>query len=343
MTHRSQPTARPSGPRLSRRHALGLGAFAVAGAVAGLPLARALGRRRLLRRTLPLMGTLAEVAVVTDAGLDEAAAHEAIDAAFARLVFVDRTMSRYRADSDVGRLNAAPRDTVVAVTPETRRVLARAKDFSQATLGAFDPLLGGWTALWDVTERTAPPTVAELADAGRHAELGRHLDLAADGASIARFHDRIDLHLDLGGIAKGFAVDEAARALREAGVHRAFVNVGGDLVALGASDDGDPWRVGVRDPRDPSGTRMLRTLELTDAAVATSGTTERFFEHGGRRYHHLIDSRAAGPWATTRQSVTVRAATCMDADAGATAAFGLAARRTLTDHRWLHDRVDVLA
>jgi len=131
--------------------------------------------------------------------------------------------------------------------------------------------------------------------------------------------------LDLGGIAKGHGVDRAAEALRAHGIDRGLVNVGGDLVAIGESEDGDPWRVGVRAPDDPTG--LERTLEVVDAAVATSGDYERMFHHGGEQYHHLLDPATAAPRRSTTHSVTVIADTCMTADAAATAAFGMSPER----------------
>ena len=134
-----------------------------------------------------------------------------------------------------------------------------------------------------------------------------------------RLTDR-DAAIDLGGIAKGYAVDRAADALRRRGIARGIVNVGGDLYAIGRSEDGDPWRVGIRSPADPGG--LIGTLDVADAAVATSGDYERFFEYRGRRYHHLLDPETAAPRVSAAHSVTIRASSCMDADAAATAVFG---------------------
>jgi thiamine biosynthesis lipoprotein len=173
--------------------------------------------------------------------------------------------------------------------------------------------------LWDVEHRTTPPSAGDLRRlAGRH--LYRALDVEGGARPRVRLTDR-DAAIDLGGIAKGYAVDRAAGALRRRGVTRGIVNVGGDLYAIGRSADGDPWRVGIRSPADPDG--LMGTLEVADAAVATSGDYERFFEYRGRRYHHLLDPETAAPRVSAAHSVTVRASSCMDADAAATAVFGL--------------------
>ncbi len=127
--------------------------------------------------------------------------------------------------------------------------------------------------------------------------------------------------IDLGGIAKGYAVDRAVAALRAHGIERGLVNAGGDLYAVGRSEDGDPWRVGIRHPEDPR--RLLGELAIEDAAVATSGDYERAFRHAGRTFHHLLDPRTAAPREAAPHSVSVQAASCLEADAAATAAFGM--------------------
>jgi thiamine biosynthesis lipoprotein len=125
--------------------------------------------------------------------------------------------------------------------------------------------------------------------------------------------------IDLGGIGKGYGVDRAVAALRSWGIQNALVNVGGDLYALGVSEDGDPWKVGVRSPDDPNG--LATTLTMSDRAVATSGDYQQFFVYGGRRYHHLLDPRTGAPSQARVRSVTVASESCMAADAGATTAF----------------------
>jgi len=300
-------------PRIGRREviALGVGAFLVATLPRGLRRAHTLVRRR-----IPLMGTIAEVAVVHS---DRAMAHTAIAAAFSALRETDALMSHYRRDSDVGRANAGAARGPVRVSPETAYVLERALAWARKTGGAFDPCLGRAVRLWDVKRRRSPPAKARVrALAGR--DLWQALDLDLDDrGGVVRFRDA-GVALDLGGIAKGHGVDRAAAALRAHGIEDGLVNVGGDLRALGVSEDGDPWRVGVRDPADP--TRIHRTLQVRDLAVATSGDYRQYFDHGGGRYHHLLDPRTAAPRAAAAHSLTITAETCLTADAAATASFG---------------------
>ena len=308
------PADAPRGPDRRQFVAFGLGLFVV-GAV---PLA-ARRRPQLVRRSLPVMGTIAELAV---AHADPRYAHAAIDAALAVLQHVERTMTRFTATSDVGRANRGAATAPVPVAPATARVVAEALAWADATDGWYDPAIGGAVALWDVTHRHEPPpadAVERLAGRALH----RAVEVGAQrGEAVLRFHDP-DASVDLGAIAKGYGVDRAVDALRRWGIGHALVNVGGDLHALGTAPSGDPWRIGIQDPDD--GRRLLTTLDVADAAVATSGTYLQFFRHRGRRYHHLLDPLTGAPRATAVRSLTVRADSCMHADVAATALFGMPA------------------
>lgn len=303
------------GPSRREFLAFGAGAFVVA----AIPLAR--GRSRVVRRTLPVMGTIAEFAVVHR---DQRYAHAAIDAAMDELRWVERTMTRFTTSSDVGRANVAAALRPIVVTPQTALVVGEALRWADATRGDFDPAIGGAVELWDVTHRHEPPPERDVERLGGRAlhtqvEVDRH-----HGDAVLRFHDA-DVHLDLGAIAKGYSVDRAIDALRRWGITKALVDVGGDLYALGTGVDGEPWRVGIQDPVDEHA--IAGELAVEDAAVATSGTYVQFFRYRGRRYHHLLDPRTAAPRATAVSSLTVRADSCMHADVAATALYGMAADR----------------
>ena len=310
MTTTRDLIARP----LDRREfvALGLGAFVAA----AIPLARS-RPAAVVRRSMPVMGTIARFAVVHR---DEARAHAAIDGASAELLWVERVMTRFTATSDVGRANRLARRDGVVVTPETAQVTAEALRWADAMDGRYDPALGAVARLWDVGNRHEPPPddrVAELAARRFHraVEVG-----TSAGRSMLRLHDA-GAQLDLGSIAKGFGVDRAVAALRRHGIESALVVAGGDLYALGAAPDGEPWEIGIQSPTDERA--LAGTLRLTDRAVATSGTYRQFFRHRGRRYHHLMDPITARPRATAMQSLTIVADSVMHADAATTALFGL--------------------
>jgi thiamine biosynthesis lipoprotein len=263
------------------------------------------------------MGTIAELQV---AHADERVAEDAIDAALAELLRVERMMTRFRDGSDIGRANLGAGREGIVISTETAAVLEAALRWSSASDGRFDPALGAASELWDVLHRHAPPPAAQVE---RLASRGfwRKVDLSRDGGRArVRFDDR-DVRLDLGGIAKGYGIDRATLALRRKGIAHALVTVGGDLFALGHAPDGEAWQVGIRDPHDLD--RLAGRLAVADRAVTTSGDFERFFTWHGRRYHHLMDPQTAAPRRTVMRSVTVVGPDCMNADAAATSIFGL--------------------
>jgi thiamine biosynthesis lipoprotein len=247
---------------------------------------------------------------------------------------VERLMSRFDPKSDIGRANTAAGRGAVRVDAATAAVVRAALEWAQASDGRFDPALGVVSEVWDVTNRhEPPPATAWRRLAGRALYRGVDVDRWRGEPVVVLAGP--DVHLDLGGIAKGYGIDRAAAALREWGVRDGIVTVGGDLYVLGRRPDGSAWHVGIRSPAEPS--RLIGTFEASDEAVATSGDYERFFRHRGVAYHHLMDPATAAPRRTTMHSVTVKATCCRDADAAATAVFGLekeVAGQLLANRQW---------
>lgn len=310
MTDPRHPIPRPFGRR--EFLALGTGAFALG----SLPIAL---RRHVAvaHRTLPVMGTIAEITV---ADRSEALAQRGVEAAIAELRFVDALMTRFRGDSDIGRANRLAGGEGVTVGGETAEVIETALRWASASEGRFDPAIGAASELWDVTNRHEPPPAEAVQRlAGR--AFWRHVDIERRAGVGTVRYGVPDLHLDLGGIGKGYSLDRAVQALRALGIRHAIVNLGGDLYALGESPEGGPWRVGIKSPEDLGS--VVRTLEVSNRAVATSGDYERFFRYGGERFHHLIDPQTAAPRRTNVRSVTVMADRCIEAEPCAVSVFGL--------------------
>ena len=300
--------------------AFGAGTFVVA----AIPLA---GRRRRLiergtvRRAIPVMGTIAELAVVHR---EPQQAQAAIDAAIAELRWVERTMTRFDDTSDVGRANLHAARGPVVVTPETALVVSEALRWAHATDGTYDPAAGKIVRLWDVNHRREPPPESRRAPLARR-QLYRQIEVGTfSGKPVLLFHDR-DVSVDLGAIAKGYGVDRAIAALRRAGITQAVVDVGGDLYALGSAPNGEPWGIGVRDPNDARA--IAEVIRVSDGAVGTSGTYMQFFRYRGHCYHHLMDPAIAAPRQTNVQSYTVRADCNLHADVAASSLFGTAPAR----------------
>jgi thiamine biosynthesis lipoprotein len=267
-----------------------------------------------LAETRFLMDTLV---TVTLAGADEARAREAIAAAFDALSAVDGEMARVPG-SPLWELNAAGGGEL---SPSLAAVVRVAQEWARKTAGAFDPTVSPLLDLWDVPRGPHPPPAPTevqqtLAAVGweRVGWDGAGRRLALRGAA-----------LDLGGIAKGYALDRAAAALRDRDIENFIVDAGGDLLLAGTKGS-RPWRVGIRHPREPGS--FLRVVEPRAGALVTSGDYERAYVWEGRRIHHILDPRTGYPAAGCR-SVTVWAHAAVDADALATAVFVLGPERGL--------------
>jgi FAD:protein FMN transferase len=263
-----------------------------------------------LRQSRLLMGTVVEIAAL---GPDPALLEGALNAAFAEIARIEALMSPHQPDSDVARLSAAT--DALEVAPETAEVIALGLQVAAASGGALDLGLGRVKALWAIeTETPRVPSRAELAAAleGTGPQALRLEGLRVQKAQPA-------LAVDLGAVAKGYAVDRAVAVLRAAGVSQASVNAGGDIYLLG-DHGGRPWRIGIQHPRKAGA--VAATVLVADQAVVTSGDYERFFERDGVRYHHIFDPRTGLP-ADRCQSATVVAPTAALADALSTALFVL--------------------
>lgn len=243
-----------------------------------------------------VFGTLVEVSV---ASAPPETAQAALAAVLARFDALHRQLHAWE-DSELSRLNAAlARSEPVTVSPALATLLADARAYALASEGRFDPAIGRLVALWGFhgTPRTQPPTSVEIDALVRAAP--RMADLVIDGTTVSSPNPA--LQIDLGGYAKGHALDEAAQILRARGIEHALVNIGGNVLALGRAGH-RPWRVGIQHPRE-AGT--LAVVELADGeAIGTSGDYQRYFESNGVRYSHLIDPATGRP-AHGMQSVTV--------------------------------------
>ena len=243
---------------------------------------------------------------------DRQTAEPAARAAFARIASLDRMMSDYRPDSELRRIDSHA-GTFVPVSAELLTVVTRALEISRASNGAFDPTVAPLVALWRESRTTRQlPQPSRLA-AARALVGWQQVEIDA-GRSAVRL-TRPGMRLDLGGVAKGYILQEAVRTLREQGVIRALVAAGGDIVV----GDAPPGRAGweVEAPgSDPA--FAARASRLTNAALATSGSSEQFVEINGIRYSHIVDPRT-GLGVTTSRGAQVIADDAALADALATA------------------------
>ena len=224
---------------------------------------------------------------------------------------LEQRYSRYREDSLVSLINrraGSPQRT--KIDPETLALLELAKTLWEATGGLFDITSGPLRRAWDF--RSGAPVRPERIEAARSLIGWEHLEW--DGPYLRL--PMKGMELDLGGIVKEYAVDCAVKRLRDAGVLSGMVDLAGDIAVIGNQPDGSPWQISIRDPFDEG---SVCAVNLTDAAIATSGSYERRIAYQGKDYGHLLDPETGWP-APGPASVTVIDAHCLTAGAVATTA-----------------------
>ncbi|WP_189442689.1 FAD:protein FMN transferase [Salinicola rhizosphaerae] len=228
---------------------------------------------------------------------------------------VDHLMSTYKPDSELSRFNQAPVGEPFTLSPETAEVVREAIRVGDISRGAFDVTVGAAVNLWGFGPDKHPdriPSDDEIASALKEVD---YRSLKLDGNQLTKTKP---VYVDLSGIAKGYGVDQAARALEAQGVKHYLVEVGGEIRTKGTKPGDKPWRIAVEKP--VSNERSVqRIIELDDSSVATSGDYRNYFEENGKRYSHTIDPRTGRPITHHLVSVTVITKDCMTADALATA------------------------
>jgi len=237
---------------------------------------------------------------------------------FAEIERLEKLFTRSIQGSDIGIINSSAGLHPVQVSEEVFYVTERAIGFAILSDGAFDPTIAPLIDIWGfLGQEYRVPSEKELENSIALVDYNK-IELNKELSAIYLTDARMSL--ELGGIAKGFIVDRALQVLTEAGVQNAFINAGGDIGLIGSSPGGDPWRIGVRHPRDDN--KIIAVLPASGGAVVTSGDYERVFEEDGARYHHILNPRTGRP-AIDLISVTIIAETVIEADALSTTVFVL--------------------
>jgi thiamine biosynthesis lipoprotein len=243
-----------------------------------------------------------------------------------RLAEIDRQMSTYRTDSDLMRFNRTQSTDWQSVPARLVELIDQANRISGLTDGSYDVTVGPLVNLWGFgssASRTTPPPADEIASALRRTGY-RHLAVRRSPPAMRKAVAALEV--DLSSIAKGWAVDQLAALLKDAGLGNFLVEIGGELRAVGEKSPGTPWRVAIERPATDR-RAVHRVIALRDMAVASSGDYRNFFEDDGQRYSHTIDPATGRPVRHRLAAVTVFADRCAEADAWATALLALGERR----------------
>ena len=245
----------------------------------------------------------------------------AIDEGTGEIRSLEKLLTFKAPGGDIYRLNENAGIRNVKLDPATVKIIKKSLQVAELSGGAFDitvgPLVKSWT----------------MAKPGHHIpaqeELQKLLPLVNYKDVYIDDHDgglkRSGQMMDLGGIAKGYAGDVAIQIYKKYGIQSAFINLGGNVVALGSKPDGSPWKIGIRNPRPKEnatqGEQIIGYITVKDKAVSAAGDDQRYFEKDGQRYHHILDPKTGHPAKSDLMSVTLVADSSLDADAFDTAVF----------------------
>lgn len=262
-----------------------------------------------------LMGTMVKITIY-----DEVVDKEVLQKVFERISEIEdrMTINEKTGKSEIIRLNDSAGETYSKLSPDTFYVLKKGKYYSELSGGLFDITIGPLVKLWNIgNEKAAVPGETEI---NQKLSLVNYKNLILDEKNLSAQLNKQGMIVDLGGIAKGYAADEAADFLEEAGIEHAIVNLGGNILALNKKPDGSKWRLGLQDPYQPRGDYM-GIVKLDDQSLVSSGTYERYFEVDGKRYHHILNPQTGYPEENSLVSISIITEESIDADALSTTTF----------------------
>lgn len=303
---------RPSEPRPASRplRSAETALAPVASTIASGPVTRA-GERVVFEEKA--MGTRVTLASFTTASFGRDAVEAKLRKAHQEIVRLEELMTTWRESSEVSRVNAAAGKGAVTVGPETFEVIEKSLWAGKISGGLFDITFDAMKGVWKFDEG-AEARIPDTSAVNAARKLIDYRKIEIDGEARTVRLSTAGMRINLGGIAKGYAVDRAARLLEREGLNAYFVQAGGDLYVRGRKPDGQAFRVGVRDPRSRDPNDYFALIDVTDHSFSTAGDYERSFVKKGKRYHHIIDPRTGFP-GTRARSVTVWADDAFTADA----------------------------
>lgn len=278
-------------------------------------------RPLLFKETRILMDTFVEISCFSS---DRESVLEAIENAFKELERIEKVFSKFDEKSEVSMVNRLAPLGEVNITRELFGVIARSSYYSELTEGSFDITVAPIIDIWLLAqEKGSIPDDETIIEALKHTG---YKNIAMDENKLTiRFLDKL-MKIDLGGIAKGYAVDRAKDIILSHGIESGLINIGGNMFAVGSPRGKESWSIGIQHPRDKK--NIIYKIDLKNRAVSTSGDYERFFTLNGRRFSHIINPIVGRP-AEGVVSVTVVADSAEEADALSTAVFVMGVEKGL--------------
>ena len=273
-----------------------------------------------LDRTVYIFGTIANFRLY---GIQ---ANKAIEETVQRLNEIDDKISVFKQDSEISRINFCSGELPQKVSKDTLKLIRNAVKYSEISEGTFDPTIRPLTALWQIgTENAHVPSKEKISE---NLRLVDYKSVIIDDKTGTVGLIKKGQSIDLGGIAKGYAADEAADIFKKHKIKNAIIDLGGNILVVGKKIDGSQWRVGVQNPFRQRGT-FIGVLSLEDKSVVTSGNYERYFEENGKRYHHIIDPKTGYPCESDIVSATIISDKSIDGDGLSTGIYILGVEKAM--------------
>ncbi len=261
-----------------------------------------------------MLGTVCKISIY------DHPSEEAFSKAFARIREIEMRMSLHTQESEIAKVNAQAGISAVSVSPDTFTVISKALEIAKLSNGAFDPTIGPIVKAWDIGgDNPRRPSDEELSSL---LPLVDYTQVVLEEEDHRVYLSQKGMVLDLGGIAKGYAADQAAQVLRTFGIEQAIINLGGNVLVLGTKNGTEPWKIGIQNPEEDRGSYVM-VVSLDDTSLVTSGPYERFLVLEGETYHHILDTTTGYPVDSDFTSASIITHSSILADALSTSVYTL--------------------
>ncbi len=265
-----------------------------------------------ISRTELFMGTAIKIT------LYDSRSEAILDKVFDKVIEIEDLVSINKENTEIYNLNKNAGIKPVKLSDTSFNIIKKGLEYSEISSGAYDISIGPLVKLWSIGLPNAKVPTQEEID-----EIIKNIDYSnvkINESTREVYLSKEDMQLDLGSIAKGYAADEIVKLLKDEGVEKAIIDLGGNIYALGQKNDNKNWNIGIQNPFDDRG-NALGVIEVSNKSVVTTGTYERFIEKDGVKYHHILNPKTGYPYKTDIAGVSIVADKSVDADALSTLIF----------------------
>lgn len=267
-----------------------------------------------LSKTEYFMGTVVTVTLYDNKS------EKIIDKAFEEVKKIEQLVSINMEGTELDEVNNNAGIKPVKVSDDTYNIIKKGLEYSSLTNGSFDITIGPLVKLWSIGLPEAKvPTIEEIKEKIQYINYN---DVELNNSEKTVFLKKPGMIIDLGGIAKGYTADVIAQTLKDEGVEKAIIDLGGNIYALGEKAENTLWRIGIQNPDQTRG-EIVGSINVKDKSIVTSGIYERFIEQDGVKYHHILSPKSGYPYDNEIAGVTIISDKSIDGDALSTSVFSM--------------------